>query len=255
MYQHPWDRQPRYLFASRFGLKSTRTAPRIPALSTSDRSGAIMNGRSYSALDQFVIGVDQALRTVFGNPPTTGRPNPASGLAEGEVAAADRRHTARLMRINHTGEVCAQGLYQGQAMTAHRPEVRRQMERSAAEENDHLAWCATRLEELGGSRSLLNPFWYASSFALGALAGAAGDQWSLGFVVETERQVESHLNHHLDQIPLADIKTRAILHQMKADEIHHANVAQAAGGAELPGVVKVAMNLTSKLMTQTTYWV
>ncbi len=157
------------------------------------------------------------------------------------------------MRINHTGEVCAQALYQGQALTARKPEVRRSMERSAAEENDHLAWCEERVEELGGRLSLLNPFWYASSFALGAAAGLAGDKWSLGFVAETEKQVEGHLDEHLAQVPESDCRTRAILEQMKEDEIRHGRKAKAHGGVELPEPVKLAMKLTSKLMTTSVY--
>jgi ubiquinone biosynthesis monooxygenase Coq7 len=159
------------------------------------------------------------------------------------------------MRINHTGEVCAQALYQGQALTAKLPDVRAQLERAAQEENDHLDWCAHRLEQLGSHKSLLNPLWYAGSFAIGALAGAAGDKWSLGFVVETERQVENHLDEHLSQLPAHDEKSRAILQQMKEDEVNHANLALAAGGAPLPAPVKAGMQLTSKLMTKTVYWI
>jgi ubiquinone biosynthesis monooxygenase Coq7 len=199
--------------------------------------------------------MDQAVRTVFGQPQVTERPNPAGGAAEAELSAGDRDKVARLMRINHTGEVCAQALYQGQALTADLPEVRSRLERAAQEENDHLAWCERRLHELGNHRSLLNPLWYAGSFAIGALAGIAGDKWSLGFVVETERQVESHLEDHLSQLPPEDQKSRAILEQMKQDEVDHANLALAAGGAELPGPVKLAMKLTSKVMTTTVYWV
>lgn len=214
-----------------------------------------MANREYSPIDRLFIGLDQGLRTVFGRPQVTERPNPAKGIADTELADKDRDHIARLMRINHTGEVCAQALYQGQAMTANLPDVREKLERAAQEENDHLDWCEGRLNELGDRKSLLNPLWYASSFAIGALAGAAGDKWSLGFVVETERQVESHLVEHLQQVPARDQKTRAILEQMKEDEIGHANLAQAAGGAELPAPVKLAMKLTSKVMTKTVYWV
>jgi ubiquinone biosynthesis monooxygenase Coq7 len=157
------------------------------------------------------------------------------------------------MRINHTGEVCAQALYQGQAVTARDPSVRQSMERSAQEENDHLDWCERRIEELGGRTSLLNPLWYAGSFAIGALAGVAGDKWSLGFVAETERQVEKHLEEHLAQVSPADRKTRAILEQMKTDEIEHATKAVARGGAELPEPIRQAMQLTSKIMTGSVY--
>ena len=214
-----------------------------------------MKNRDFTPADQLVIGLDQAIRTLFGPPQVTEHPNPAAGLADAELGDQQRRYVARLMRINHTGEVCAQGLYQGQALTAKLPETRRGMERSAQEENDHLAWCEGRIEELGNRTSLLNPLWYAGSFAIGAAAGLAGDKWSLGFVVETERQVEDHLDEHLAQVPAEDLKTRAILERMKADEIHHADLAQAAGGATLPAPIKLAMRLMSKVMTRTVYWV
>jgi len=214
-----------------------------------------MTIRKLNSLDRALVNLDRAVRTVFGRPQTTGRPNPSGGLAETDLPEQERRHIARLMRINHSGEVCAQALYQGQALTASLPEVRRAMERSAQEENDHLHWCETRIHELGDRKSLLNPLWYAGSFAIGALAGLAGDKWSLGFVVETERQVESHLDEHLAKIPMTDRKTRAVLDEMKADEIHHAEVAKAAGSASLPGPVKLAMRLTSKVMTRSVYWV
>jgi ubiquinone biosynthesis monooxygenase Coq7 len=214
-----------------------------------------MTTRNFSPIDRVLVNLDQAVRTIFGRPQTTERPDPAADVAETELSENERRHIARLMRINHTGEVCAQALYQGQSMTARLPEVRRTMERSAQEENDHLHWCATRIDELGDRKSLLNPLWYAGSFAIGALAGLAGDKWSLGFVVETERQVESHLNEHLDEIPITDNKTRAVLDEMKADERHHAKVAKAAGGASLPGPIKVAMRLAAKVMTRSVYWV
>ena len=210
--------------------------------------------RTYSPLDHALMGLDQAVRTVFGRPQTTERPDPAADLPETDLPDKQRRHVARLMRINHTGEVCAQALYQGQAMTAHLPEVRDGMARSAKEENDHLVWCERRIDALGDRKSVLNPLWYAGSFTIGALAGLAGDKWSLGFVVETERQVESHLDDHLKQLPASDRKTRAGLEQMKEDEIHHAEVAQQAGGATLPRPVRLAMKATSKLMTRSVYW-
>lgn len=159
------------------------------------------------------------------------------------------------MRINHTGEVCAQALYQGQALTARMPETRKRLERSAREENDHLVWCSARLDELSDRKSLLNPLFFAGSFAIGAAAGLAGDRWSLGFVVETERQVEDHLDDHLGQVPARDERTRAILEQMKADEVCHAQVAKAAGGAELPAPIRTAMRLASRVMTRSVYWV
>ncbi|MBK1700304.1 2-polyprenyl-3-methyl-6-methoxy-1,4-benzoquinone monooxygenase [Thiococcus pfennigii] len=211
--------------------------------------------RRYSPTDDLLIGLDQALRTVFGRPMTTTRPNPAEGLVEADLDEAERRHVGRLMRVNHSGEVCAQALYQGQAVTAHLPVVRETLERSAAEEADHLAWCESRLRELGARRSLLNPAWYAGSFTLGALTGLIGDRWSLGFVVETERQVESHLEGHLREIPERDIKTRTLIQQMKVDEIHHAQVAGHAGGVALPGPVRWVMKITAKVMTRTAYWI
>lgn len=214
-----------------------------------------MTQRQYSPIDQLLIRTDQALRTLFGRPQTTGRDNPTLGLSEGALSTEERNHLGRLMRINHTGEVCAQALYQGQALTARRAAVRSKMERSAREENDHLDWCETRLRELGSRPSLLNPLFYGGSFALGALAGLAGDRWSLGFVVETERQVEHHLDGHLGEVPAADQKTRAILEQMKQDEARHANLAVAAGGVPLPAAVKKAMGLAAQVMTRTVYWV
>ncbi len=209
--------------------------------------------RNLTTIDHLILNFDQALRTLFGRPLVTERPNPAEACSHSELPEEKRDHVARLMRINHTGEVCAQALYQGQALTARKPEVKRAMERSAREENDHLAWCEERVEELGGRLSLLNPFWYAGSFALGAAAGLAGDKWSLGFVSETEKQVEGHLDEHLAQVPESDCRTRAILEQMKEDEIRHGQKARAHGGVELPKPVKLAMKLMSKVMTTTVY--
>ncbi len=213
-----------------------------------------MTTRDYTGADRLLMNVDSALRTLFGRPKTTERQNPAAALPEADLTDQQRKHVARLMRINHTGEVCAQALYQGQALGARLPETRKRMERSAREENDHLAWCEDRLRELGDRKSLLNPIFYAGSFAMGAAAGLVGDRWSLGFVVETERQVESHLEGHLEQIPAQDEKTRCVLEQMKADEVHHAQVAKAAGGAELPAPIRLAMRATSVVMTRSVYW-
>ena len=209
--------------------------------------------RHFSPLDSLLIGFDNTLRTLVGQPKVTSRTNPASAFDEAELSDQEKDHTARLMRINHTGEVCAQALYQGQALTARLPQVRDKMEQAAAEENDHLDWCESRLKELDSQTSLLNPLWYAGSFAIGAAAGLAGDKWSLGFVGETERQVEGHLDEHLAEVPEHDLKTRAILEQMKADEIKHGETAMNAGGVELPAPVKAAMKLTSKIMTKTVY--
>lgn len=214
-----------------------------------------MTHRAYRFSDRLLIGLDQALSTIFGSPQQTDRVNPASGAQEADLTAEEQDHIARLMRINHTGEVCAQGLYQGQALTAQLPEVRDGMEQAAAEENDHLAWCENRIKELGNRKSLLNPLWYAGSFAMGATAGLAGDKWSLGFVAETERQVCAHLDDHLGQIPLHDRKSRAILEQMKEDEARHATTALEGGGVELPGPIKLGMKVTAKVMTKSVYWV
>ncbi|MEQ6342856.1 MAG: 2-polyprenyl-3-methyl-6-methoxy-1,4-benzoquinone monooxygenase [Gammaproteobacteria bacterium] len=209
--------------------------------------------RHYSPIDNLLINLDQAVRTVFGKPQVTERPNPADAHEDPVLSEEERHRAARLMRVNHAGEVSAQALYQGQALTAKLPEVREKMERAALEENDHLDWCEGRIKELGSHTSVLNPAWYAGSFAIGALAGAAGDKWSLGFVAETEHQVVKHLEDHLQHLPHQDMKSRAILEQMKEDEAHHATVALEAGGAALPWPVKKLMALTSRVMTWTAY--
>lgn len=211
--------------------------------------------RHYSRLDDLVGQFDQALRTVFGPPPASSRPNPASGSATTELTGSERDLVGRLMRINHTGEICAQALYQGQALTARLPNVRDKMEQAAIEENDHLAWTEQRAREMGAHTSYLNPLFYAGSFTIGALAGAAGDKWSLGFVAETERQVVRHLDKHLGQLPAQDEQSRAILEQMREDEGHHATTAIEAGAAELPPPIKRAMRFMSKVMTRSVYWV
>lgn len=208
-----------------------------------------MDTRHFSPLDHLILHVDVGLRTLFGQPRITERRNPSSGLDEGELDDRSRELAGRLMRINHAGEVAAQGLYEGQALTAKLPEVREKMARAALEENDHLAWCETRAKELGTHVSYFNPVWYFGSLGIGAAAGLAGDKWSLGFVAETEKQVIKHLDEHLAQLPENDEKSRAILEQMRIDEAHHATVALEAGGAELPIPVKKLMGLTSKIMT------
>ena len=213
-----------------------------------------MAQRHFNFADKIALGMDQALRTVFGKPQVTERSNPSDDIPETEdLSATEQEHIAGLMRINHVGEVCAQALYQGQAMTAKLDTVRESMQRAADEENDHLAWCEQRLDELHSHKSLLNPLWYVGSFGLGALAGLAGDKWSLGFVAETEHQVVAHLEEHLDQLPEQDNRSRAILEQMKQDESRHATVALEAGGSELPAPIKQAMKFTSKIMTSTAY--
>lgn len=213
-----------------------------------------MTSRHYSVFDQFVHGLDQALHTIFGPAPEASRPNPAAALVEADLAASERELAGRLMRVNHAGEISAQALYQGQALTARLPTVRDKMEQAAVEENDHLAWTEERIRELGTHTSVLAPFWYAGSFTIGALAGIAGDKWSLGFVAETEHQVIRHLDSHLARLPEKDARSRAILEQMRVDEARHATTALAAGGTTLPEPVKQFMALTSKVMTTTAYW-
>ncbi len=214
-----------------------------------------METRTYNLVDRLLMQVDLGMRTVFGRPQVTERPNPAESVADAELSDAERDLAARLMRINHAGEVAAQGLYQGQALTARLATVRDKMERAAMEENDHLAWCEDRTRQLGSHTSMLSPLWYAGSVTIGALAGFAGDKWSLGFVAETEHQVVRHLEDHLRQLPEQDEKSRAVLQQMKIDESRHATHALAAGGAELPPPVKALMGLTSKIMTRAAYWI
>ena len=209
--------------------------------------------RHYSLLDRFITEADRALRTLAPEAAKAGRSNPSRQHSEGELTTKERRHVAGLMRINHTGEVCAQGLYQGQALTARLPEVRDEMENAAREEEDHLAWCEERVTELGYHTSYLNPLWYAMSLGIGAAAGAAGDKWSLGFVAETEKQVCAHLQSHMERAPVRDEKTQAILHQMHDDEARHMQMAQRAGAAELPPPVRRLMSLVSKVMTTAAY--
>jgi len=203
--------------------------------------------------DSLIINFDKALRTVFATAASR-RPYPDAGLDESELNEAEKRHAAGLMRVNHSGEVCAQALYQGQALTARNPEAAKALVEASDEETEHLAWCERRLTELGSHKSFLNPLWYAGSFGLGVLAGALGDKWNLGFLAETERQVEGHLNGHLVSLPEQDAKSRAIVEQMKSDEIRHAETAVAHGGADLPLPVKMAMKLSSKVMTKTAYY-
>ena len=211
--------------------------------------------RHLSPIDNFIVQADHALRTIIGKPKITERSNPAKNTQDAELDDAERRKSAGLMRVNHSGEVSAQALYQGQALTARLEEVRTSMERAALEENDHLAWTEQRLDELGSHKSLLNPIWYSGSFAIGALAGAIGDKWSLGFVAETEHQVIKHLDNHLAKLPEHDQRSRLILEQMKLDEAHHATVALEGGGAKLPWPVKKLMTAMSKVMTTTAYYI
>lgn len=209
--------------------------------------------RHYSLIDRFINNADRALRTVAPNAVQAQRSNPASTHFESNMSEEERRHAAGLMRVNHTGEVCAQALYQGQALTARLPDVRAEMEQAAKEEEDHLAWCQERVNELGSHTSHLNPLWYAMSFGIGAAAGLAGDKWSLGFVAETEKQVCAHLEGHMARVPLQDEKTRAIIQQMHHDEAEHMQMALKAGAAELPPPVKQLMAMVAKVMTGTAY--
>lgn len=211
-----------------------------------------MTTRSLSPLDRALAEAQRALDTVFGAPAAE-RPNPAGSTAELVLEADERRHSAGLMRINHVGEVCAQALYCGQAAVARDQTTREHLLHAAQEETDHLAWCADRLRELDSRPSLLNPLWYAGSFAIGALAGLRGDGWNLGFVVETERQVEAHIDEHLQSLPEADQRSRAILRTMKADEARHAENAEAAGARILPMPVPALMAAASKLMKAVAY--
>lgn len=204
--------------------------------------------------DHMINSFDNALRTLHGVYPT-GRTYPAEQLQPVELNESEKKHVAGLLRVDHVGEICAQALYQGQAFTAKDETTRSHMLEAADEETDHLDWCHRRLDELDSHTSLLNPLWYAASFSIGAAAGMAGDGWNLGFVVETERQVEAHLDEHLQQLPAQDERSRAILEQMKADEIRHADNAQTAGGRALPLAIKQAMRAASKVMTGTAYYI
>jgi len=211
-----------------------------------------MNVRTLSPFDRLLAGIERAMEAVAGEP-EAGRPSPGHSVEEAELGEKARRHAAGLMRINHTGEVCAQALYVGQAALARTPENREHLLHAAAEETDHLAWCAERLSELDSRPSLLNPLWYAGSYAIGVAAAVVGDPVSLGFVVETERQVEAHLAEHLQSLPEDDRRSRAILSQMQADEIRHANSAQARGGVDLPLPIPQMMGLMSKVMKTVAY--
>ena len=203
-----------------------------------------------SLLDQLLVAADEALRTVSG---AAGAARPMPG--QSEPAGTASRHSAGLMRVNHSGEICAQALYSGQALFARNAEVRTALQVAAAEERDHLAWCRTRLRELDARPSIFDPAWYAGSFALGVVSGLAGDRWSMGFLAETEAQVEQHLEGHLDILPRDDLRSRAVVRQMCDDERRHGDSGRALGAADLPLPVKLAMRAASKVMTRTAYWV
>lgn len=221
-------------------------APAKPAAAAADRV--------FSLIDRLIEPADQALKTLFGTP-RSARPYPADGISETVKDPAERREVAALMRVNHSGEIAAQALYQGQAFVAGNAATRAALLEAGLEETDHLAWCSTRVEELGSRTSLLAPVWFAGSFTIGALAGLAGDKTSLGFVAETERQVVEHLEGHLRLLPHDDARTRAIVNQMSADEERHGNNARLAGGAELPALARALMKLTAKVMTRTAHWI
>lgn len=212
-----------------------------------------MNSPVLSPLDRLIVQADRALRTLSPGNTTHERPSPAVSLPNSELSDEEKRHAAGLMRVNHAGEVCAQALYQGQALTAKLPDIKKEMEKAADEEIDHLAWCEERISQLGSHTSVLNPLWYGLSFGIGATAGLISDKISLGFVAATEDQVCEHLESHLQDLPVEDNKSRSIVEQMLVDEAKHAHTALEAGGVRFPGPIKAAMSLVSKAMTQTSY--
>lgn len=212
-----------------------------------------MHDRQLTTLDRLLAGANNALRTVAAPTGRASRPSPADNVAECQLEDSQKRHAAGLMRVNHAGEVAAQGLYQGHAAVARDPETERDLQRAASEEFDHLAWCEQRLGELGAGPSRLSAFWYAGAFAIGTASGILGDKWSLGFIAETESQVCAHLDSHLDRLPDDDLKSRAIVQQMRAEEAEHGENAKAAGAADLPRVVQQLMRLTARIMTTTAY--
>jgi len=204
-------------------------------------------------LDSLIVEFDKGLRTLFSQAHSV-RPYPDADLQEAALSDSEKKKSAALMRVNHCGEICAQALYQGQAWTAHDPQVQRKLGDAAQEETEHLAWTAQRVNELGGHLSVLNPLWYTSSLAIGAIAGLLGDKWNLGFLAETERQVGTHLQSHLHKLPENDAKSRAVVQQMYIDETQHAQMAVDLGASELPFPVKLAMTFSGKVMTNTAYW-
>ena len=204
-------------------------------------------------LDTLITEFDKGLRTLLAQPRSQ-RPHPDIDITESDLSDTEKKHASALMRVNHTGEVCAQALYSGQALTAHSPQTTAALQQAALEETEHLAWCESRIKQLGGRTSLLNPLFYAGSFSMGVIAGVLGDKWNLGFLAETEKQVGAHLASHLDKLPESDQKTRKIIEQMQEDEAKHANVAIQQGAAELPAPAKFVMSKVSKLMTTSAYY-
>ncbi|GMR15677.1 MAG: 2-polyprenyl-3-methyl-6-methoxy-1,4-benzoquinone monooxygenase [Gammaproteobacteria bacterium] len=209
--------------------------------------------RNYTPLDRLIISIDGALRMATGHANAAQRENPAAAIPDVMMDEENRRHAAGLMRINHAGEVCAQALYAGQAATARNPDVQANMQQAANEESDHLSWCKDRLDELESRPSRLDPLWYAGSFAIGAIAGLAGDGWSLGFLKETEHQVEAHLEGHIEKLPPEDARSRAILDQMRIDEARHAQMAEDSGAYDLPKPVRDLMQMTASAMKAVAY--
>jgi ubiquinone biosynthesis monooxygenase Coq7 len=214
-----------------------------------------MQHRQLSPLDKFLAGANNALRTVAAPAGRRTRKNPSNGIEDTELNDEQKRHAAGLMRVNHAGEIAAQALYQGHATVARDKNIEDQMKRAADEEFDHLAWCEQRIHELGYEPSRLSPLWYAGAYAIGAASGVLGDKWSLGFIAETEKQVCSHLDRHLDHLPDEDLKSRAIVEQMRDEEQEHGENAVDAGASELPPPVVHLMRATAKVMTKTAYWV
>lgn len=213
-----------------------------------------MQDRLLSPIDRLLAGVNNALRTIAAPATHTARQNPAADIADADLSNEERSHSAGLMRVNHAGEIAAQGLYQGHAAVARDLATEQQMQKAANEEFDHLAWCEQRLAELNESPSRLSPLWYAGAFAIGAASGVLGDRWSLGFIAETEKQVCAHLESHLDRLPDDDVKSRAIVEKMRDEEQQHGDNAVDAGAAQLPEPIQRLMQLTAKVMTRTAYW-
>lgn len=214
-----------------------------------------MHDRQLNTVDRLLAGVDNALRTIAAANSPTARRNPARDVAEASLTEREKRHAAGLMRVNHAGEIAAQGLYQGHAAIARDPAVEAQMRQAAGEEMDHLGWCEERLTQLGAGPSKLAPFWYAGAFVIGAASGALGDRWSLGFIEETERQVSRHLSGHLERLPPQDRKSRAIVARMREEEEQHGDNARKAGASELPAPLKRLMRMSARVMTGTAYWI
>ena len=212
-----------------------------------------MQDRQLTPLDRILAGANNALRTIAAPAGRPARKNPAAAISEGQLTSKQKQHAAGLMRVNHAGEVAAQGLYQGHAVVARDPEIENQMQHAADEEFDHLAWCEQRLTELGENRSVLTPVWYAGAFIIGAASGLLGDKWSLGFIAETEKQVCDHLDSHLERLPEEDSRSRAIVEQMRDEEEEHGDNAREAGAADLPEPVRQLMKLTARVMTNVAY--